>query len=111
MTLSRPSSLSVPHPSGRMDEPSYVSVPSVYGRIHRRHHATVRAVVSVPSERHPMTPTYITHCRNIALQESKALRGYAIAGRRPPSAIPIDMWAEWLRVSKTNTSTFRKKAA
>jgi hypothetical protein len=65
---------------------------------------------TTPPKCHPMTSTYITHCRRLALQESRALRGYARAGRRPPPSPPIDFWAEWQRSSHTNAHTFRKAA-
>jgi putative SOS response-associated peptidase YedK len=48
-------------------------------------------------------------CRALALQESKALRGYALAGERRPY-VPVDLWAEWQRIATSNGATFKAAA-
>jgi hypothetical protein len=49
--------------------------------------------------------TYMQMCRSLALQESKALRGYCKAGVIRPY-VPIDYWAEWQRQLRSNAATF-----
>jgi Tfp pilus assembly major pilin PilA len=55
--------------------------------------------------------TYMDSTRTAAIQESRALRGWAVAGRRPPRCAPIDYWREYQRVAHTNDTTFGKAAA
>ncbi len=50
--------------------------------------------------------TYTTVTRTAALQESRALRGYARYGVPVPRCAPIDMWDEWQRQTHTNTTSF-----
>ena len=50
--------------------------------------------------------TYMRVARSTALMESRALRGWALAGRIPPLCRPIDRWAEWTRLQHVNASTF-----
>lgn len=42
--------------------------------------------------------TYMTMCRALALEESRALRAFALQGRLP-KCTPVDYWAEWMRVN------------
>jgi hypothetical protein len=55
--------------------------------------------------------TFMQLCRTLALQESRALRGYAKAGIPPPRYAPTDWDTEWRNHRKANTSTFTKDAA
>jgi hypothetical protein len=50
--------------------------------------------------------TYMQMCRALALQESKAIRGYARAGFTVLGG-GIDYWAEWQRIARSNGSTFK----
>ena len=50
--------------------------------------------------------TYTDAIRQLARQESGALRGWAKAGKMPPRCAPIDRWAEWERLRKTSSTTF-----
>ena len=54
--------------------------------------------------------TYTTVARSAALQESRALRGYARNGWPPPRCQPVDLWNEWKRMEHTNTTTFGRPA-
>jgi hypothetical protein len=49
--------------------------------------------------------TYMEMCRGLAQQESRALRGYCRAGVLRPY-VPIDYWAEWQRIARSNAATF-----
>ena len=55
--------------------------------------------------------TFTALARQLAQQESRALRGWARAGRQPPTVTPIDYWAEWLNHRKTSTTSFKGNAA
>ena len=55
--------------------------------------------------------TYTTVARTVALQESRALRGYARNGWPPPRCQPVNLWNEWCRSQKTSSTSFGKKAA
>ena len=49
--------------------------------------------------------TYVAFRRQLALQESRALRAFARQGR-PPRTTPLDTWAEWINHTKA-----RRRAA
>lgn len=55
-------------------------------------------------------PGYMGLCRTLAVQESRALRGWARADRMPPRCARIDFWGEWSRQLHTNTTTRRAAA-
>jgi hypothetical protein len=55
--------------------------------------------------------TFTDLARSLALQESRALRGWARAGRQPPPIAAIDYWGEGQRVTKHTNATTRRTAA
>ena len=54
--------------------------------------------------------TFAVVMRRAALQESRALRGWAAAGCKPPRCAPLDWWGDWQRQAHTNSSSFGRAA-
>jgi hypothetical protein len=55
--------------------------------------------------------TYMAFRRSLALQDSRALRGWARAGLPVPRTTPGDTWGEWCNTLKTNGASFGRRAA